>query len=85
LIDGIVAIPGFAKKSEGTSTIETIATLPEGEALEAPTELPSGTIYFTVAAWNMNQTVWKFSPGGQPEKFVDLPARTLHGRKNGVP
>jgi len=77
LIDGIVAIPGFAKKSEGTSTIETIATLPEGEALEALTELPSGTIYFTVAAWNVNQTVWKLSPGGQPEKFVELPAHPL--------
>jgi sugar lactone lactonase YvrE len=77
LIAASVASPGFAKKSEGELTVETMATLPEGEALEALTELPSGTIYFTVAAWTVNQTVWKISPGGQPEKFVDLPAHPL--------
>ena len=77
LVGGGLASPGFAAKSEGAPAVETMATLPEGEALEALTELPSGTIYFTVAAWTVNQTVWRISPGGQPEKFVDLPAHPL--------
>jgi sugar lactone lactonase YvrE len=77
LMASILGSLGFANESEEAPTVETVATLPEGEALEALTELPSGAIYFTVAAWTVNQTVWKIEPGEQPRKFVDLPAHPL--------
>jgi hypothetical protein len=68
---------GFAKGSADAPPVETVATMPEGEALEALTEVPNGTIYFTVAGWNVDQTVWKLPQGGQAGKFVDLPAHPL--------
>jgi sugar lactone lactonase YvrE len=67
----------FAKSPADAPTVETVATMPEGEALEALTEVRNGTIYFTVSAWNVDQTVWKLPPGGQAGKFVDIPAHPL--------
>jgi hypothetical protein len=68
---------GLGKGPAEAPKIETVATMPAGEALEALTEVPDGTIYFTVSAWNVDQTVWKLPPDGPAGKFVDLPAHPL--------
>src|ERR1700722_15942727 len=76
LCAGIAVTSGFGKaQSAGPAkTIENLASFPAGDGIEALTEAPDGTIYFDVANDDV-QALWKIKPGGQAEKWVDIPIK----------
>lgn len=55
-------------------TIETLASYPAGWGMEALTEAPDGTIYYELANDDV-QSLWKITPDGKTEKWVDIPVK----------
>jgi len=76
LCAGVVVVAGscMGQSAGPVKTIETLASFPAGDGMEALTEAPDGTIYFEVANDDV-QSLWKIKPGGQAEKWVDIPIK----------